>query len=201
MRLTRQDWPHLRGTVFFAAAVLALALGAIGAAQQFKARMQQTHAALQAQVAQAHTRLARTQEERKNLDDYYEEYRRLVARGVIGEEQRLDWIETIDRLRGRQRLFGARYTISPQRPFQPEIPLPGGPIDLLASDMRLQITLLHEGELARFFEALREEAKGLFLLRGCQVRRAAAAAPLRFGPQLEADCQLTWISLKDRPRP
>lgn len=200
MRLTRQDWPHLRGTVFFAAAVLALALAAVGAAHQFKTRMQQSHAALQAQVAQAHARLARTQEERKNLDDYYEEYRRLVARGVIGEEQRLDWIETIDRLRGQQQLFSARYTISPQRPFQPEMPLPGGPIDLVASDMRLQLTLLHEGELARFFEALREEAKGLFLLRGCQVRRAAAD-PLRFGPQLEADCQLTWISLKDRPRP
>ncbi|WP_333844439.1 hypothetical protein [Pelomicrobium sp.] len=201
MKLTRQDWPHLRGTVFFAAAVLALALGAVGGAHQFKARMQQSYAALQAQVAQAHARLARTQEERKNLDDYYEEYRRLLARGVIGEEQRLDWIETIDRLRGRQQLFGARYTISPQRPFQPEIPLPDGPIDLRASDMRLQLTLLHEGELARFFEALREEANGLFLLRGCQVKRAASGVALRFGPQLEADCQLTWVSLKDRPRP
>ncbi len=201
MRLTRQDWPHLRGTVFFTAAVLALVLVAIGAAHEFKARMQRTHATLQSQVAQAHAQLARVQEERKNLDEYYEEYQRLVARGVIGEERRLDWIEAIDRLRGRQRLFGARYAISPQRPYQPDIPLPGGPIDLLASDMRLQLSLLHEGELARFFEALREEAKGLFLLRGCQVRRAAAAAPSRFGPQLEADCQLTWISLKDRPQP
>lgn len=201
MRLTRQDWPLLRGTVFFVAAVLAFALAAIGAAHQFKARMQRTYATLQAQVGKAHAQLARTQEERKTMNDYYEEYQRLVARGVIGEEQRLDWIEAIDRLRGRQRLFGARYTISPQHPFQPEIPLPGGPIDLLASDMRLQLTLLHEGELARFFEALREEAKGLFLLRGCQVRRIATSATLDFGPQLEADCQLTWISLKDRPRP
>lgn len=198
MRLTRRDWPHLRGTAFFAVAVLAPALIVMGLAHEFMARMDRKQAALQERAALARAQLARLEEERRNLDEYREEYQRLLARRVIGEEHRLDWIEAIDRIRDQRPIFSARYAISPQRPYQPEVPLPGEPLTLLASDMRLELTLLHEGELARFFEALRQEAKGMFLLQGCRISRLGPADDMRFAPHLEADCQLTWITLNDR---
>ncbi|MFZ5557922.1 MAG: hypothetical protein ACOZDY_14600 [Pseudomonadota bacterium] len=200
MKLSERDWPHLRGTLFFGIAVIAAGVIAIWLSEKHVTNMQREQAILQEQVAQARARLSRIQEERRDLDAYYEEYRQLMERGVIGPEQRLSWIETIDRLRDQRGLFGTRYSIAPQKPFQSDVPLPGGPINLRSSDMTLQLTLLHEGELADFLEALQREARGMYLLRGCRVERVDPAVTLRYAPHLRADCDLTWLSLNQETR-
>lgn len=195
MKLSERDWPHLRGTVVYAVVVIAAGAAAIWMSEKYVTSMQREQAILQEQVTQARTKLSRVQEERRDLDTYYEEYRQMMERGLIGPEQRLNWIETIDRLRDQRSLFGTRYSIAPQRAFQSDFPLPGGPVNLRSSDMTLQLTLLHEGELADFLAMLQREAKGMYLLRGCRIERIDASAAVSFAPQLRADCDLTWLSL------
>jgi hypothetical protein len=201
VKLSERDWPHLRGTLIFAVAVITGGAVAAWLSGKYVTNMQREQAILQEQVTQARAKLSRVQEERRDLDTYYEEYRQMMERGVIGPEQRLHWIETIDRLREQRGLFGTRYSIAPQKTFQPELPLPGGPINLRASDMTLQLTLLHEGELAGFLDALRREAKGMYLLRGCRMDRVDSGVTISYAPHLKADCDLTWLSLYQEPKP
>jgi hypothetical protein len=200
MKLSQRDWPHLRATLFLAIALIAAGAVAIWLSEQYVSNRQGEQSTLQQQVAEGRAKLSRVQEERRDLDTYYEEYRQLMDRGVIGPEQRLSWIETIDRLRDQRALFGTRYSIAPQRVFQPDIPMPAGPINLRSSDMTLQLTLLHEGELASFLQALQREAKGMYLLRGCRIDRVDPAATVTYAPHLKADCDLTWLSLNQETK-
>ncbi len=195
MKLSERDWPHLRGTLIFAAIIIAAGAAAIWLSEKYVTNMQREQAILQEQVTQARAKLSRVQEERRDLDTYYEEYRQMMERGLIGPEQRLNWIETIDHLRDKHGLFGTRYSIAPQRAFQSDVPLPGGPVNLRSSEMTLQLTLLHEGELAGFLDALQRDAKGMYLLRGCRIDRVDASAALAYAPHLRADCDLVWLSL------
>lgn len=201
MKLSGRDWPHLRGTIIFATIIIAAGAAAIWLSEKYVTNMQREQAILQEQVTQARAKLSRVQEERRDLDTYYEEYRQMMQRGLIGPEQRLNWIETIDRLRDKHSLFGTRYSIAPQRAFQSDIPLPGGPVNLRSSDMTLQLTLLHEGELAGFLEALQRDAKGMYLLRGCRIDRVDVSGTITYAPHLRADCDLVWLSLsQEAPR-
>jgi hypothetical protein len=66
--------------------------------------------------------------------------------------------------------------------------------------MTLQLSLLHEGELLNFFDALRREANGIFLLQGCRIERIDPTQQLRYAPQLNAECALDWLTLKQPGR-
>lgn len=199
MKLTGNDCPRLQGTAIFAAAALALGMAGIIAAGQYVEHNQTQQAMAQEQVAQVRSKLSRVQEERRDLDAYYEEYQRLVSRGVVGDEKRLDWIEAIDRIREQRSIFSTRYAIAPQKAYLAPAGLAGG-INLVSSEMTLQLTLLHEGELLNFFDALRRESNGLFLLQGCRIERIDPTQQLRYAPQLNAECALEWLTLKQPGR-
>lgn len=199
MKLTQRDLPRLKGTLILSLSLLAAGAGALFGANRFLASAQRELAAAGHRAAQARQKLEQVKEEGHNLSAYYAEYQALRLRGVIGEENRLDWIEAIEGARERRHLFAAKYAISPQQPFQPGFPFPGSSLSLRASEMKLTLTLLHEGQLVAFFDDLRAQAKGLYLLQGCRIGRIAAARELTYGPQLSADCTLLWVTLKDTP--
>ena len=80
--------------------------------------------------------------------------------------------------------------------------LPGGAsaggFELMASQMKLQMQLLHEGELLAFLAELRRSVEALIQVRSCAVERIPANNTERGrNAQLKADCTLEWITLKD----
>jgi hypothetical protein len=93
--------------------------------------------------------------------------------GYIGPEKRLDWIETLARIKTSRRIFRLDYEFAPQRPADAAI-LPGGAaaggFEIMASQMKLQLQLLHEGELLAFMAELRESVQALIQVRSCTHR-------------------------------
>ena len=59
--------------------------------------------------------------------------------------------------------------------------------------MTLQFNLLHEGQLVNFFDALRTNINGLFILDHCTLERYADT-----NIQLKAECSGGWLTLKNR---
>lgn len=190
------DWRVMRGSL----ALLALSLAAGGAAvaggYYYQHAIDQRYRTEQRRLESVRTRYRTIDEERRLIERYLPAYHALVARGVVGRERRLAWIETLREVAEQIKLPSLRYEISAQMPYQPEIDLALGPFQVYESRMRLDLGLLHEGDLLRFLDALQAREVGLFLLRSCEIKRRATE--LVFAPRavnLRALCELSWLTV------
>ena len=153
----------------------------------------------QRQLNAARDQLLTAQNDQENMSSYQMEYDALVAQKVIGSEQRLDWIEGLEKLRRQNLLPDVKYTIGPQSAYTPNPPLVAGNFALSLSPMSLELDLLHEGQLLNFFEALSRQMPGWFLLDKCALSRVDSTQ--NGGVMLKAACAGGWFTMKNRNVP
>ncbi len=198
MKFSTKDLPHIRGLLIML--VLALILGAvlIYVSDGVLTKVQQSKIIADREWSEALRKLERTKNEQEDLQGYYHQYQNLVEQNVIGQERRLDWIETIEKIRNQLNIFSVKYKLEPQETLNLENNSTSNSFDLHRSNMTLDISLLHEGQLLNFFDALSEEAKGMYLLESCTLTRNDLVRQLRFIPNLQAECTLGWITLNEK---
>jgi hypothetical protein len=174
------------------AAVVAAGAGSLWSAARMRAASDELARQKQA-LAQARQRLAQADRERRLLAAHLPAYRALVARGVIGAENRLAWIEAVQQANREARLYGVDYSIEPRQPAPAAL---AGNIPLKQSVMKLKMPLLVETDLPRFLDALKARAPGLFSVRSCRMARTPNAPFAAVNqPRLEADCELLWFTV------
>jgi len=178
--------------------LLLLAAGLLSAAGIFLSHKQATtaHANLQRQqtaLHAAHARQQQSQAEAHLIAQHLDAYRALIARGFVGEENRLAWIEAVHLANQDARLYGLTYTLSPRAPAP--VPLAGG-LPLKQTRMTVNMPLLVETDLPRFLDALRARAPGLFRISSCRLARITDAPPQPVNrPELDAECELLWFTV------
>ena len=222
MTFSRSDFAHIKWNALLLLAVLGAGGALIAATQNYVAQAQQEQQTLQRQQGEARAHLATAQADQENMQTYTQEYNILLRRNIVGEGQRLDWIETLDKMRKQQHargLMNFNYSITPQQHYTPIPAVDSGNYELNASGMVLQFDLLHEGQLLDFLDTLRNNTRGWFILTQCTVQRSATlsasnvattlndedasvvasrAAGQNFVPQLKAECTGAWLTLKNR---
>jgi hypothetical protein len=164
-----------------------------------KVRVQQQ--TLRSERAGVQDKLARATEEEREIREKVAAYNKLVERGVIGDERRLDWVDAIAAIKANRLLFEVKYAIEPQRPLDLAGAKGAGDVELLASRMRLELPLLHEGDLFAFLSDLERSVSAHVLLRSCTIQRAEKTGTERkAGPQLKADCLIDLVTVRDKAR-
>lgn len=202
MTLEAKDFKRLKW-----AFVLLLALAGIGVTAIFGAYLyyqdsERKNLAANSAHKEIEAKLARARDEEQELKEKITRYQKLAARGYIGNEMRLDWVEAIARIKTARRIFQLDYEFAPQRLADPGI-LPGGAsgggFDFMSSQMRLQVQLLHEDDLLNLISDLRKQVQAIVLVRNCAIDRLSGEAEQRInGAQLKAECTLEWITLKEK---
>lgn len=179
---------------------LSLALGGILVflSDGYLARSLKERQFAQRQLADAHAQLAAAQSDQENMSTYAKEYNSLVSQGIIGDEQRLDWLEGLEQLRQQGSVLDLNYTIAPQQSYTPAPAVDAGNFLLGRSNITLQLDLLHEEQLLHFFANVRKQMKGWFMLDGCTLSRTGA--PDEIAP-LKAECTGGWVTLKNKSTP
>lgn len=198
MNFGKRDLVHLRAPLIMLLLVLGTGGGILFTADRHLEELKHDQKLAERQLNDAIQKLAQVKHERDNIDQFYPKYQDLVTRGVVGEEKRLDWVETIENIRSQRQIFAMRYVISPQKSFTPTPGLTIQNFDLKASTMSVELNLLHEGQLLGFLDDLRQEVKGLYLVERCKVDRIGASMELRYAPQLRAECAFNWLTLKEK---
>jgi len=117
---------------------------------------------------------------------------RLQASSILGDEKRLDWTEQLSKTQRELRIPGMKYEFSPQTALQPT---GTAGYAWFNSPLRLQLRLVHEGDLLNFLDRLQREAKALVIVRSCKL----ALPPTTSGDHettasLNADCELDWLT-------
>lgn len=177
------------------AAMLAVA-GAtlVMAARQGFANANQQLATARAERAQAREQLARIAQDEREVRERAAVYRRLLELHVVGTERRLEWTESLARIREQRQLAELRYQIAPRRLLRS---LPGN-VESYASTMKIELGLLHEGDLFRFLDDLRASGNAYYAVNQCTVARSAAGVPgATLAPRLRAACEIDLITIQD----
>jgi len=185
-----------------AIAVLLALLAAGGAlvfwTQQEQRAAERQLAAARGERAQARERLTRIAEEEKEVNDKLEVYRRLKSLHILGEEQRLEWADAMTRIRTSRELLDMRYTVERQRLLLSAAGKPAN-VDFHASTMKVDIALLHEGDLLAFLRDLRDSGNAFYSVKRCLITRTGIAATgTSIVPRLRADCEIDLITILDK---
>ncbi|MDD5181301.1 MAG: hypothetical protein PHT15_08590 [Gallionellaceae bacterium] len=204
MKFSKSDFRHIKWSLL----VFMLALGAgylmIAASKNFIVQAQREQVDAKRRLDEARSRFATADEDHANRQTYALGYDSLLKRNVIGDDQRLDWIEGLDKIYKRDHVLGLMdftYVIAPQHPYTLAPPLDSGSFEPNRSGMTLQFDLLHEEQLITFFDTLRTDINGLFILDHCALERSASlpdADDNGVGQQIKAQCTGGWLTLKNR---
>lgn len=193
MTFSAADLPHIKWSLLTFLLALSIGGSAVFISRQFADNAQHAKRAAQQQLAEARNKLNAARDDQQNMATYTKEYSAILRREIIGDEQRLNLIEALEALRKRNRVLDFKYTIAPQQPYKPVPALDSGNFDLRLSAMTLQLELLHEGQLINFFDSLRRDMHGWFILEQCTLERSSDATA-----RLRADCAGGWLTMKNR---
>jgi len=155
-------------------------------------------AAATVERTQNRDRLSKIAEEEREVKEKLAVYRRLLDARVLGEEKRLEWADAVARIRKARELADVRYTVEPQRVM---VSLPGKPgsVDFHASTMKLNMALLHEGDLLVFLDDLRGSGNAYYAIQRCIVSSLGAVGALTtLTPRIRAECNIDLITILDR---
>ena len=198
MNFTAQELRKLAPPLLILVALLAAGGGLIYWTQlEQRAAMRQLTDA-RGERAKARERLTRIAEEEKEVNDKLEVYRRLKNLHILGEEQRLEWADAMTRIRTSRELLDLRYLVERQRLL---LSAPGKPanVDFNASNMKVDIALLHENDLLNFLRDLREAGNAFYSVKRCHISRTGTAATgTSIVPRLRAECDIDLITILDR---
>ena len=206
MKLSKSDFPLIRWSVLaVCASALASAIVLYSSGEYAEKSLKEWRNA-KTMLGNARDRLAAANQDRENMDIYANEYGPLVENKVIGDDQRLDWMEGLEKIRQQNLVSNFSYAIAPQKIYTPQPPIDGGSFNIRHSEMKLQIDLLHEEQLPDFFNALRSRIKGWYQLEGCALQRSAAInedndSVTTTTAYIRAECSGGWITLKNRNAP
>lgn len=181
-------------------AMIALALVGVGvaavvSAQAFAARAQIERQQAGKQLIDARQRLASVQSEALQIDERAARYESLVRRGVVGDENRLDWIEALERARAAAGMQHLRYTFAAPQTLE------------ATAGVRTQASLItvdgevpHEGHLLDFLDNLARAMRPHLSVRACTLARKSANATstaTTADAGLQVQCQFALITLID----
>ena len=152
MKIVPADFRKLQASVVLG--VLMIAVGALALYFAFAAmkRAEQARVSIAAQFAEADGKLKQVRNEESEVKQKSIVFNKLQERGIIGDEQRLDWVELLKEIRDKHRLIDLRYEIAPQRMLDGQL---GNDFVFFASSMKLELKLLHEEDLTRLLDDLR----------------------------------------------
>lgn len=134
--------------------------------------------------------------EERIIAEHLPTFRDLYEQGILGQEQRLSWLESLKIAGDRVKPPKLGYQIRGQTDFESEFPLNTGGFDIHISDMELTMGLLHEGDLFDVLAVLDNNAAGLFSVSNCDLTRANFTSRSKaLSERLEAVCELRWFTL------
>jgi hypothetical protein len=196
MNITREDLKRLRVPL-----ALAVGMSAVGVAfwvvgQSYLDSAVRARDASRASRVGAQERVLRVSEEERENKENLIDYAQMRERGMIGEQTRIEWIESIARIKKNRKLFEIKYRIEAQHVLDYPGVVATGNADFVVSRMKLDMLLLHENDLLDFLADLESARKAYVSARQCIVTRLERGPVSGLAPRLRAECQVDLVSVR-----
>jgi hypothetical protein len=199
MNITRDDLKQLRMPLAVAIVLFALGAGCLIASGYYLDEAKAVRDATRLSRVAAQERVLRVAEEEREIREDLVHYEQMRQRGIVGEQSRLDWIESIARIKNDRKLFEIRYNFEAQKPLDYPGLVSTGTTEFVVSRLKLDMLLLHEGDLLNFLADLQSGIKAYVSVRNCtvtRIERGAAPGATTVQPRLRAECQVDLVSVR-----
>ena len=193
-KIKPDDVALLRGALFFLLAAVFVSLAVWVGSWQYQKMTEGEEDAAKRSLGAARAQLANARAQQQFFAENRSAYAELGERGLFNEEKRLDWIESVHRLRDRHHIFNVDYELSPQE----KMATPTTNVDAYASKIDIKFSLLHEQDLIDFLADFKKEMPGIFLLDSCAINRETSGASAVREPNLAGNCTMQWITVKEK---
>jgi len=136
------------------------------------------------------------------LVQHEDTFKKLKDKFVIGDENRLSWVEVVQKVAESRKIASVKYDIASQVLLDKKtLDTKYAGIDVFKSVMSLEMKFIHEGDLFVMLNALRNEAKGLVAVDKCDVELInkdvnEGIIGQNTTDNMSAFCQLSWYTLK-----
>lgn len=198
MSLTQQDWRKLRYPIIGLGGALILVGLLVSFADQYRTKNETALQTQQNMLNQARQKYQSSGLEKEMIIQYLPMYNDLLASGFIGEERRIEWIESLRQIHAQHKLFSIDYSIGLQENYKPSF-LPNlGSFRLNRSVMSLKLDMLHEGDILALLDGLHEQTTP-FIVRDCEIKRSIGAVvnTKNMTSNMQANCEIDWLTLRD----
>ena len=196
MKYSDIDWKILRGAIATLVISISISGTLIYLSMYFQDRMYREFTRNELRFQSISKRYLAVDEEEKLIKKYYPRFVELYKKGVIGKEQRLNWIEVL-RTAGMQiQVPTLTYQIESQDTYKPGYSVTLGKFRLYSSKMTLNMRLLHEGDLFNILNELNKNANGIYSLNSCRLSKNSKIVESADAPNINAECDLQWFTIK-----
>ena len=191
------DWSVLRSAIIVFVISLTISASLVTGTWYYKEHMELKYNVNKKRFQTVSNQYLAVDQEEKLVRQYYPEFINLYNKGIIGQERRLNWIEILHNSSEHSKFISLRYEIDPQAQYTPDYTLNYGIYKLFNSSMKLNMDLLHMGDLRKLIDDLDRNAQGIFNITNCKLKRASSDHfELEIKPNIAAECELHWLNIK-----
>ena len=134
------------------------------------------------------------------LEQYRAKFGAYKSSGLVGEERRLSWIESLESTNQVIKLPTLTYNLLPQEDFvRPGFKTQRNVV-VKSSPMELAMGMLHEEDLFAVLEGLRLSIKNLFTVDSCEFRRLGSVERSLDTKRanIQTNCVIRWVTINDQ---
>jgi hypothetical protein len=196
--MNSQDLAKLQNPIIGVGLALVLAGLIIGLADQYRTTNEQAMQRQQSLLNAARQKFQSSGLEKQTITEYLPIYNDLISKGFVGEERRIEWVETLRQTHAQHKLFSIDYNIDTQQEYKPSFIPNLGNFKLERSVMSINLPLLHEGDLLDMIDGLSQQSAP-FIVRECEITRPIGAQidTKNVTANMQATCKIDWLTLRD----
>ena len=195
--MSKIDWQYLRRPLIMLAVAVAIAAAIIVVGYQYESSQREKYETAMSTLRSTHQLYTNIINDIDLLDQYRNLYSDYKSSGLVGDERRLSWIESLESTNEVLRLPTLSYNLNPQQDFKrPDFKLKRG-VDVMSSPMDLTIGMLHEEDLFALLEGLRLTIKNLFTVDSCSIMRQSPVDRSLDTKKanFRTQCTIRWVTI------
>lgn len=195
--MSKIDWHYLKKPLIFFCVAISICVALILVGSEYEEAKYQDYLQAMTTLRNTHTLYRNIVNDIDLLEQYRNQYNSYKSSGLVGEERRLSWVESLESTNKVLRLPTLNYNLGPQEEFaRPKFKELRG-VSVMSSPMELNIGLLHEEDLFALLEGLRLSIKNLFTVDHCSMDRYGPVSETLStkSVNLRAKCTIRWVSI------
>ncbi len=191
------DWQYLKKPLIIFVIVILLSAGMASAGYLYEIERLDAYNQSISTLRTTHNLYRNMVNDLDLLEQYRNKFGEYKSSGLIGEERRLSWIESLQSTNQVLRLPTLTYNLLPQENFKRPGFSAKRNVDVKSSPMELTMGLLHEEDLFAVLEGLRLSIKNLYTVDSCSLSRLSGAASSwdTRKSNMQSKCVLRWITI------
>ena len=195
--MNKIDFFYLRRPLIMIVVAVVISAALVLVGYQYEKAQQKDYKAAVSTLRSTHQRYSNLVKDIDLLDQYRSLYSEYKSSGLVGDERRLSWIESLESTNEVLKLPILTYSLDPQEDFErPEFKLKRG-VSVMSSAMNLNMGLLHEEDLFALLEGLRLSISNLFTVDSCTMTRVGAVDRSLDTKRanLRSRCTIRWVTI------